>query len=84
VGSVLLTITSAIGKLIAMENDPRQIDINEALVENARRTAQAAQGAPYLGPEDWSKMVLDLVRIIDELKKKNGDLLEAVQRTAKE
>jgi hypothetical protein len=62
----------------------KQLDIDEVLVENARRTAEAASSAPYLGQHDWSRMVLDLVRIIEGLRKEKADLLEAVQRGAKE
>jgi hypothetical protein len=57
-------------------------DLDEAIIESSRETATAAKGAPYLGQNDWAKMILDLCAIIDKLKKEKADLIAAVQRNA--
>lgn len=59
-----------------------QLDIDDCLIHDARKAANEADGHPYLGPVDWPKMVLDMIRIIERLKKEKEDLRESLLRTA--
>lgn len=60
------------------------MDIDDCLIENARKVARENDGHPYLGDVNWPRIVLDMVRIIDRLKTEKEELRQAVLRTAKE
>lgn len=79
----LSLISRCIIKFI-MDNDQQQMDIDDCLVENARKVSESMNGKPYIGDVNFPKMVGDLVRIIDLLKKDKEELREALLRNAKE
>lgn len=65
------------------QSDKNQMDIDDCLIHDAKKAANEADGHPYLGPVDWPKMVLDMIRIIDRLKKEKEELRESILRNAK-
>ncbi len=67
-----------------MTTEKSQMDIDDCLLENAKKIAVENDGHPYLGDVNWPKMVLDMVRIIERLKAEKEELRQAVLRTAKE
>jgi hypothetical protein len=62
--------------------DANQLDIDDCLIENARKIATRFQ--PGDDEVNWKDMVLDMVRIIDRLKLEKEELREAVHRQVKE
>lgn len=66
-----------------MENDKNQMDIDDCLIENARKVAKDADGHPYIGETNWPLMILDMIRIIERLRKEKEELRESLLRNAK-
>lgn len=58
----------------------QQMDIDQCLIENARKNAIDSLGVPFFGAFNWAESILDLIRIIEGLEKEKELFRAAVIR----